>query len=650
MLGMVKTSRIAFAAALATSIFACAEAYAIGAKCGLDNFANNPCPAPDMDGDGYPSTLQGYEVINPTPFGTALDCDDTDSSIFPGVVYEDGGSYFTCEESGVPTNHGTTIPDKSTGAGSTYYFDAINGDNANPGTLASPKKNLVGFNHTRGDNYYGQGRIQYGVDSFVAGSANHDVAIYVNQQNPLYSASGGHFIGTTAVVLNEQLNAIPSSGVVNIWGIDYNYIGVTGNVVTLATGLVGNIPDQAGVRFHLNDHITFRQWPGAPQWEIDWTGKTYQSEARSVWVRDSSFVRFFGLETYGVGSCFWVDEASDYNEFRGLTIRNCHGNGDNNDSGIVFEDGSSANIVHASIFRDNFDNAQGGNPANNRDIAFFRGIGNRVIASSFERTNGGTQGVAVGSKHDNNGQAPAAGDRAEISDSSLVFELNQATGHAFSYETGAAGSRVVNNYGKANRYFVWVHDAGGPTNQFDIQISDNTSESTIGLFNGQWTDSWETPPRNIRVLRNAQVSNFNFANESGFVNDSPFRSDALYDEAYGTSLDPYNGQVAFDYNCYHNQQATNGQGFQIFRATSAGLSGAFYDFAGWQTQDISANQNKPGFESNGYEQDPLLDADGRVTSANCQTAGAGFKGFLYYVRPITETPSSSGGGFLPWLN
>ena len=92
--------------------------------CGVDTDRNgsvdNACPEPDKDHDGYPSS-SSYAG----PYGSDVDCDDSDFFVYPGIETAGGcsaGNYRTCQANGTfsscsPVSAFTC----HSGSGSTYW-------------------------------------------------------------------------------------------------------------------------------------------------------------------------------------------------------------------------------------------------------------------------------------------------------------------------------------------------------------------------------------------------------------------------------------------------------------------------------------------------------------------------------------------------
>lgn len=103
----------------------------------IGNGCDKNCPTPDQDNDGYNSTGNG--------FFSGIDCDDTDPMIYPGVITSKGcsvGFHRTCQASGVYTACTNATLCEATGSGICKYVDFTSGNDANPGTFASPYKTL----------------------------------------------------------------------------------------------------------------------------------------------------------------------------------------------------------------------------------------------------------------------------------------------------------------------------------------------------------------------------------------------------------------------------------------------------------------------------------------------------------------------------
>lgn len=117
-------------------------AFAADVFCGVDTdqsgTASNPCPEPDKDHDGYPSS-SAYTG----PYGTDVDCDDTDYFMHTGVSTTSGcagGEYKTCQADGTFTACATTSAFTChTGSGHTYWVDDAETDCTGAGTYADPE-------------------------------------------------------------------------------------------------------------------------------------------------------------------------------------------------------------------------------------------------------------------------------------------------------------------------------------------------------------------------------------------------------------------------------------------------------------------------------------------------------------------------------
>lgn len=99
--------------------------FAADTFCGVDTdqsgTASNPCPEPDKDHDGYPSS-SAYTGL----YGSDVDCDDTDFFMHTGVSTTTGcgaGEYKTCQASGSYSACATTSAFScKTGSGSDIWF------------------------------------------------------------------------------------------------------------------------------------------------------------------------------------------------------------------------------------------------------------------------------------------------------------------------------------------------------------------------------------------------------------------------------------------------------------------------------------------------------------------------------------------------
>lgn len=102
------------------------------------------CPGADQDNDGYTSNGQLG-----TAGSTAIDCDDTNKFVFPGVwtaagctggqihqCHATNGTYSSCVAQ-------SAITCEATGSGVCYHVDCTSGNDANAGTYAAPFRTLA---------------------------------------------------------------------------------------------------------------------------------------------------------------------------------------------------------------------------------------------------------------------------------------------------------------------------------------------------------------------------------------------------------------------------------------------------------------------------------------------------------------------------
>ncbi len=107
-----------------------------------------PCPGGDSDLDGYPDDV---------------DCEPFNKFIYPGISTTcniNGGSdngWKTCQGDGTFTacvNSATQPLCEAQGSGHCYYFDPVNGDNANDGSYQHPWKDYIKINSDNPNRYF----------------------------------------------------------------------------------------------------------------------------------------------------------------------------------------------------------------------------------------------------------------------------------------------------------------------------------------------------------------------------------------------------------------------------------------------------------------------------------------------------------------
>ena len=123
------------------SLLLASTANAADLFCGVDTdrsgAVDNACPEPDKDHDGYPSSAS-YTG----PYGTDVDCDDTDFFMYPGAETTTGcsaGQYKTCQSNGsYSACSNVSAFTCHSGTGSTYWVDAAGVTTAGCGAHDSP--------------------------------------------------------------------------------------------------------------------------------------------------------------------------------------------------------------------------------------------------------------------------------------------------------------------------------------------------------------------------------------------------------------------------------------------------------------------------------------------------------------------------------
>ena len=275
---------------------------AVGEICGdgIDNDASGgdaACAEPDKDRDGYPSS-SAYTG----PYGSAVDCDDTNRDIYPGnggrYVNVGAGTYKTCQTDGTYTGTlNLSAFTCHTGSGGTYWFDDTGNNATGSGTFAAPWRDYVCISNSGAGCYHAP----VAGDCFVFRSGSY---------NGTWSDAG-----TTRMLYVNNKDGTSSN------------------------------------------HITIMEAPGEVA-DIAGTGTT-PTEVRPAYILLSDYVDFFGIDVHGGYSAagVWVAESAN-NEVAGLSTYNIDGDNTGN-VGVIKATGvgSGPLSIHHMKTYDNYDRA-----------------------------------------------------------------------------------------------------------------------------------------------------------------------------------------------------------------------------------------------------------------------------------------------------
>ena len=513
---------------------------AYGQYCGLAS--GNACGGVDNDGDGYTTDGSGE-------FSPAIDCDDSDWQMYPGIWRFSGGQYSKCQSTGSYSS-GVAQPTEATGSGQDFFVDCdavTDGD----GSFASP------WNTTQHFTYF-----------------------FVSQQPPVYhtpTAGDAFWIKGTCDV-----------------GYDYDGVGtgdssLTGLYLRTSSGTAAN-------------KIFFIKWPGASV-AFDQDGTTM---TQGIYIRQTSYIVVSGMEAFASGQSGTCASSSESNhiEFRNNNFHNCTGTSGNNIAGLKLTDVDDT-YIHHNQFVDNFD-VLDPSGQNNRNLVFFQGTRN---VESYN-WNGYTDaavlnqpiGQCTGTKHgDSSGNASVYDSHRNI-----YFSCATAVGG------GMAGMHIYDNFMGVWSKGVTLENLGGPFYPSNLLMEYNTvvGPQLIGI---DFTSYYATPTNNV-IRRNVIEANVaSYGGSNGIVTDTNFGTSADY--AVTSDI----GVIDYQNNCYWNTGAAALQFTHYAGGTAP--EGGVYSFANWKLVDVVAPNNKPAWDDNSYEEDPLLDTYSRATSANCSDKG-----------------------------
>ena len=526
--------------------------------CGRDTDGNGTtdalCDEADHDRDGYPE---------------ALDCDDTDASIFPSSSHVENvttkgcvDGWRVCQSDGTytPCTQNVVQPYCPSQCLQCYYFDKINGNDSNPGTYASPWRTYDKFN-TYWDAPPAGLHAPVAGDCFLGMTGTYtETHVYAGQTNGL---------------LLRQVNGDPTHHVQLL-----AYPGQS-PVITMGTRAVPERP----LHIHQSSYI-----------DVDGIGIT-QSVCDSNNVTPNA-------------ACLEVDESSNVRIQR-MRIWDNDGIRDDNTGGIVV--GTSSLVTVESVWVvDNFDSTIDG--INNAGITFFRGSGNSVINSTIGYTDPGHGDCLKVKHHDNSG----AYDRR------FVF-TNNFTFNCLDHLNSAAAVVATRNYfhGPGGINFA---DIGGSANfRQDTVFELNTIDGGDGI---RLAPSKEYDDAGNACVSCGTIGTFTFRKNiftnptSAFGLDSGEYAVCHYgSEAYYADL-VTSGKISFQDNCIGTPNATFAA--TIFGSGAAGnecppgSSGAapsgtrYTSSTDWETSGLSSGE---------FFEDPLLNPSRQATSEHCRDWG-----------------------------
>jgi hypothetical protein len=392
----------------------------------------------------------------------------------------------------------------------------------------------------------------------------------------------------------------------------------------------------AGVSGTALNPVKFLAWPGKTRGHFK--SLSYKEKIAEI-EGGSTYVELWGLEISGLADYGMNFAESSNIQAHNMYIHDVDGEQTNNNSGAVFSGSSNSTLSH-SLLLNNYDRQKlsGGVTLNTRNIVMFQGTENTVAFNVVKMTNpeilGAEYGAGIGYKH---------GDTTTTVNSTFELHNNVIIGSSWAIETGEAGTHAHHNYAEFREHCFSNDDVGGPFYPVNTLFEYNTC---IGpsLVNTNGFSADAVALNNIfrKNILVANVAAYNY--DRAVILDTTYGDNALYDIHANTG--------AFDYseNCYYN----TGAGALQFNFFNGGESkGGTYTFAQWQVADVSGSNNKPAWDDDSFNENPVLNSISNATSLNCLDKGylANLSGGGILVPTptpiVTPTPAvSSFGSFV----
>lgn len=538
-------------------LFAPAVVSATDIACGRDTDANGTvdsfCADTDSDRDGYPASQ---------------DCDDNDWTIFPsGTKLENvttkgcTNGWRVCKADGTYTACKThsAEPYCPSQCLHCFYFDKVNGNDANTGTYFSPWKTYDKFN-----TFW---------DSTPAGT--HSIS------------AGDCFLGMNGTYNETHVYSGNTNGL--LWR------GVNGNST---------------------NHVQLLAYPGQTP---TITMGTRAAPERPLHIMQASYIDVDGIRITGSvcdvnnltpnAGCFTIDSSSNVRVTR-ARVWNNDGIRNNNTGGFVIN-GDLVSIENSYIV-DNYDHTIDG--INNAGITFFRGSGNQVLNSIVGYTVAG-HGDCLKEKHaDNSGSY----EKRLILTNNVVFNcithINTATSILASknYFFGPGGINFADIGGPTNHRQNSIVELNTFENTDGIRIAPSkeyndsgtacSSCGSIGTF---------TVRQNVMINTTS-----GFASDGGQYAVCHYGSEGYYTDLIGGS------KILFQDNCVYLPNTTFAATIFASNPANnecpPGSSGAapsgtrYTSTAAWQATTLTSGEK---FEN------PVLNGSKQATSNNCKLWG-----------------------------
>jgi hypothetical protein len=505
------------------------------------------CSAPDADRDGYPNS-----AAYTGPFGTAVDCDDTDPKIYPGAPTTSGcsaGQFRTCQSNGTYTAcAATSTYSLKSGSGADYWFSTSGSISSGCGSYSTPCDYRCISNSTLGC-YHGR----VNGDAWIGKTGTY---------NTTYSNSVDCIAGSPPCVHQVDLNSLACSS---------------------------------------SNHCIIAAEPGASV-VIQGTSVS-PNEVTPITVSSSSYWDFRDITITGGYSDqgIWFDDCIGY--MSRVTAHDIDGKANNNVAGIKCSGSSGRCYIDHSTFYDNYDRTQ---PLNdNNSCVVFMDQPDFSITDSNCYSTYSTSGAGFGIKQKHGG---GVGGTGVIARNIIVKTYN--AGIAIS----GPGVLVYNNYvadanGANSGSSIVVGNLGKNAFYCANQIYNNTIERGPSLEFSN-TETYNTfCTGGLLYHDNVVVDNRGTAYGSDGA-DGFLRACHYCNDAYWTDLATV---PVFSNNCYFNS-ASVPLYFDWFSDNDppcppgTKCQGAAYSsLASWQAA---------GFDVGSYNEDPGLSTNTRAASAS----------------------------------
>lgn len=520
------------------------------------------CTGLDADGDGYATT-----GLMPWASGRSLgsDCDDADPRVFPGKPTIKGcpvGQFKTCQDSGTFTACAPLSDFGNTSCTARYYIDPIAGNNANPGTYASPWADQRMF--STNDVNPGGHHVPVPGDCFIYKTGG------VNSTTGTVSATpvGIHLQGRNCSMAQPcRIMALP--GVVPI----FDYPG---------TSVVPTNPI-----YSLNSDYWYIE-------DLLYTGNYCDAN---------------GFTTDG--GCAYI--SSDNVTLVNLVGIVNNGNKGSNLGGLITHSTTDVVVIN-SVFGDNYDSAISGE--NNTNFTDFRSVNLKVFnTTAYYSVPAAAVGAGFKQKHSNVNSSvlfrgttvqgalwaafEIAGPNHTI-DRSLVSESNVAYVNA---ELGGPsymiGSKVFENNTILKTRFVEIR----PHKAWNL----NGSAAVDSCSGDPVLTNWNIS-KNV-VVDSAAA----YPQDSELVTLHNYGPDVFYTDTITGN------KMLFSNGCVYNTLATP-LVYSVFRSNNGDLSCTGRGNLGTVHNTFLAWQGA-GFDTGTINLNPLLDASSRATLAGCSARG-----------------------------